>query len=79
MKSLNDHHVALKAFTAFLIVALAAVLFFVYREYSDKVYYDGNLETFTILAIMAGVLLIGLLYLVNKPHPATKSTKKKKR
>lgn len=72
MKKSADHHVALKAFTAFLILALAAVLLIMFQNYSDKVYLDGNLQTFTILAILGGALLVGLLYFVGKPHKGKK-------
>lgn len=82
MKSLDEHHVALKAFIAFLIVSLAAVVFFFYNEKSYSVYQDGNLKAFTILSILGVLLLLGLLYLVSQPHhgaKASKSSKKKKR
>lgn len=83
MKNLEDHHVALKAFTAFLIVSVAAVLFILFQRYSDKVFLDGNLEVFTVLSLIGGGLLLGLLYLVNKPHhshtPKKKTVKRKKK
>lgn len=78
MKKSADHHVALKAFTAFLIVALAAVVLIMFQNYSDKVFLDGNLEIFTILSLLGGALLIGLLYFVSKPHN-TKASKSKKK
>ena len=68
MKSLHAQHVALKAFTAFLIVSLAAVVFFFYRENSAQVAVDGNLKTFTVLALLGVLLLLGLMYLVSQPH-----------
>lgn len=82
MKNLEDHHVALRAFTAFLILALAAVLFILYQRFSNKVFLDGNFDVFTALAFLGGGLLLGLLYLVNKPHhthTVKKTTKKKKK
>jgi hypothetical protein len=72
MKKSADHHTALKAFSAFLIVALGAVLLVMFDRYSDKVYLDGNLKVFTLLALLGGVLLIGLLYFVSKPHTKLK-------
>lgn len=77
MKKPADHHVALKAFAAFLIVALAAVLLIMFQNYSDKVFLDGNLEIFTILSILGGTLLIGLLYFISKPHGSKSKAKKK--
>lgn len=78
MKKSADHHTALRAFSAFLIIALAAVLLVLFERYADKVYLDGNLKSFTLLALLGGVLLIGLLYFVSKPHNSKPAKKKKK-
>lgn len=79
MKSLEEHHVALKAFLAFLIVSLAAVVYFLYREQSMNVYQDGNFKMFTVLSVIGVLLLLGLFYLITQPHHGQKTSKAKRK
>lgn len=79
MKSIHDHHVSLKAFALFLIVALAFVLLFFYQANVENVYGDGNLMSFTALVVVGVLLLLGLTYLVSQPHKKATKSKSKKR
>lgn len=75
---MDKNHSAAKNFIAFIIVALIAVVFLTFWNYQDSIFANGSQQQFAILSILGGVFLIGLLYLVNKPH-ASKSSKKKKK
>jgi tetrahydromethanopterin S-methyltransferase subunit E len=78
---MDQHHSAAKHFISFIIVALIAVVFLIFWTNQDSIFASGSQQQFVVLSIVAAGFLVGLLYLVNKPHEAKahKSSKKKKK
>jgi len=76
-RSHRDHSAA-KAFTAFMVLVLAFVMLLIFQSNQDSLLIGNGFQVYMILATLGAGLLLGLLYLVNKPHQ-TKSSKKKKK
>lgn len=89
----KPHHVNnAKAIVGFLVLAIAAVIFYKFWTNQDYFFQDPNaLRNYVIFAIVGGGFLVGLLYLtgqtkhdesaktkVSKASKSTKSKKKKK-
>ena len=70
----RDHHHNAKTVTSFLIFAVAVLIFIVFYANYDSIL-QTNFQLFMTLAVVGAGLLIGLLYLVNKPHQSTKTVK----
>ena len=68
----DKNHSAAKHFTSFIIVALIAGVFLTFWHNQDNLFDNGAQQQFAILSILAGAFLLGLLYLVNKPHASKK-------
>ena len=72
------NHSAIKAFLSFMILAVAAMMFFIFYYNQESLFTDNNWQVFITLAVVGAGLLIGLLYLINNSQVhTTKSTKKK--
>ena len=72
------NHSAIKAFLSFMILAVAAMMFFIFYNNQENIFANNDWQGFIILAVVGAGLLIGLLYLVNNSQTHTvKSTKKK--
>ena len=66
-KSGAHHERNAKAVLSFLILFTAAVVFYVFINYQNNL--SGNIsQLFMILVAGLFALLVGLLYLVSKPH-----------
>jgi hypothetical protein len=84
--SVHDHD-TLRAFLAFMIVAVAAGVFFLFNTYSENIMQPDNFPTFMISVTTAMGLMVYLMYLVNKPckerkavvKSLSKASKKKKK
>ena len=78
---MDMNHSAAKHFVSFIIVALIAVVFLTFWMNQDSIFDNGSQQQYAVLAIVGGGFLVGLLYLVNKPHEvrASKSSKKKRK
>ena len=85
----NEHHMhAAKNFLAFMIVAIAAAMFFVFYNNQDNIMKGDSFHLFMTLVIVGAGFLVGLLYLIsNMTHRSSvksasstsKSSTKKKR
>lgn len=81
----STHHETAKHAIAFFIVLVAFSMLAIFYNYSDQIIASNQFYVFMTLATVGGGLLIGLLYLVNKPHQAHKTathktvSKKKKK
>ena len=82
----HEHLHAAKSFIAFMVVAIAAAMFFVFYNNQENILEGGNFQLFMTLAVVGAGLLIGLFYLVSntshtpvKSHKSTKSTSKSKK
>ena len=74
----NEHHMhAAKNFLAFMIVAIAASMFFVFYNNQDNIMKGDSFHLFMTLVIIGAGLLVGLLYLIsNMTHnPSVKSSR----
>ncbi len=72
------NHSAVKSFLSFMILAVAAMMFFIFYNNQDTIFANNDWQLFMTLAVVGAGLLIGLLYLVNNSQsPTVKSTKKK--
>lgn len=72
---LHDHHSTAKAVIAFLILFIALGVLLIFKMNAESVIQAGNFTFFMFIATAGMALLVGLLYLVNKPHSSGKRKK----
>lgn len=78
----HENHSTAKAVVALLIVLIAFTILVLFKLNEANIYMTNSFTPFMTLTVIGMALLVGLLYLVNKPHVThtkSKATKKKKK
>lgn len=63
-----DYEKDAKAVVALFALLLAMGVLLLFNNYKDQIIMSDNFQLFMILAVVCMALLIGLLFLVSKPH-----------
>lgn len=74
-----DPHSSAKAVIAFLIVVIAFSMLFIFEMSKDNIIQSDNIHSFIFLAFLGSLLLLTLLYLVNKPYEKVAKSRSRKR
>lgn len=77
----EKHFSALKAFVAFLVIAVSCSVLLLFTSYKESIIASGNFHLFITLTTGVSALLLTLLYLVNKSQhkPHASSTHQRRR
>jgi multisubunit Na+/H+ antiporter MnhB subunit len=77
----HEPHSSAKAVIAFLVLAIAFVIFYKFYQNQNFFFEDPEaMRSYVLTAIAGGAFLIGLLYLVgNSEHKPTKKSSKRKK
>ena len=63
----KHHENNAKAVVSLMILALALGVYFLFRTYQDNIITSANFQAFALLTVVLFGLMVGLLYLLNKP------------
>lgn len=73
MKHYSSHHDTAKHVASFLILLVAFSILIVFYLNSEYILKAGQFNLFVITATAGAILLVSLLYLINKPHEVSKA------
>jgi len=63
-----DYQRDAKAVVSLFVLLLALGILLIFTNYKDQIISMGNLQLFVVLSVACMAFLIGLLFLVSKPH-----------
>jgi uncharacterized membrane protein len=72
----QDHHHTARTVLSLILVIVMARIFFIFNENSEYIITSNQFNLFITLSVVAGGLMIGLLYLAGKNPHSQKATHK---